>query len=301
MNRFFLNYLLGVMVIFSILSPFAPQVLSDVSSYYGGDGFTVYPVESKNIVLKEEVVRIRPDLGRKTSWLADCEFIFYSKSDSPETVTMGYPDWLDTSFNPDYVHLDKKAKELFKRYKASDPKTKTIEGKYGPGADIEIYFRGYQRAKLPYLQDAWVLRDLAVKVDSLKVSPSHRPTGLPLKAKKKYSKEFAFDARKPQAAYIWRVEFNPGETKIVKVSFNFSGLTELTWYQEVSYLLTSGALWADSIGVANIYWSLEGRKLKLKSIYPSGYAKDGNVIHWCFENFEPREDIGLFISYEDDK
>jgi len=81
MSKNYLELLLGIILIFS----FTANVLANSSSYYEGDGSTIFPIENKNIVLKKEIVRIKPDSKGKSQimateaklrWLATCEFIF---------------------------------------------------------------------------------------------------------------------------------------------------------------------------------------------------------------------------------
>ncbi len=95
---------LGLLSMTSLILSFPGAVFANSSSYYEGDGSTILPIENKSIVLKKEIVRIKPDpegrpkiarKGAKTRWLAACELIFYNKSDAEEWVLMGSPDWLN--------------------------------------------------------------------------------------------------------------------------------------------------------------------------------------------------------------
>ncbi len=94
------------------------------------------------------------------------------------------------------------------------------------------------------------------------------------------------------------MKFKPKETKIVNVTFSFGGLNDIGGYQEVSYILKTGALWADEIGEADIYWNYKDREVDVNRIFPSKFKIDNKVIHWHFENFEPNDDISIFVTYD---
>lgn len=98
-----------------------------------------------------------------------------------------------------------------------------------------------------------------------------------------------------EAAYIWKLPFNPRETRTIKVTFSFESLTDAGGYQESTYLLRTGALWADKIGEADIYWDIRGRKIDLKKVFPKGFEYKDNVLHWKFKDFEPSEDISIYM------
>lgn len=269
------------------------------SSYYDGDGVTIIPIENKNIVMKSEIVKIRPDLRNKSTnrWLAECEFTFYNKSDSEESVTMGYPDWLEYYFNPG--DLNAIQQNLYSRYSATYKGREQLCEKDPIFCESTIYFQGYKNGKLPYFKKAWKVHDLVVIIDRSKLKTVHKPINTNIKAVKKREKSFAKGPEESIGAFIWQVQFGPTETKVVKVMFSFGGLSELSTYQELSYLLKTGALWADNIEQADIYWDLYGRELKVEDIRPKGYKLNNKVIHWHFENFKPSEDIGIFVTYYD--
>src|SRR6185369_16931641 len=91
-----------------------------------------------------------------------------------------------------------------------------------------------------------------------------------------------------------KVTFAPHETKQVKVSFSFSGFHEAEGYQKAIYILQTGALWADKIGMADIYWDIKGQNVNVKQIVPQDFKQEGNIIHWHFEDFKPTEDIVIY-------
>jgi hypothetical protein len=144
----------------------------------------------------------------------------------------------------------------------------------------EAYFKGYREGKLPYIGEAWNLHDLAVTVGGEKVKSKHKAvvdTGLP-----------------GAGAYIWKVSFAPHETKQVKVTYSFNGFSEIQGYQKAIYILRTGSLWADTIGMADIYWDIKGRDVKTKQIVPQDFTVEGSVIHWHFEALKPTEDVVIY-------
>ncbi len=330
-------------LLFAAVASFA-----DTDEYYEGDGVTVFPLQSTDIVMKKEVVRIRPE------WRADCEFVFYNKSDKTENILMGYPDWLNDGFtvivtdNP-LFYTDPNTgstsvseyRTLYNKLTAGQKKSSLDPAQYGlyasffnslpqkkqdkfremtvTGHGLEyIYFAGYQQGKLPYWPQAWNLHDLSVIIDGKKYQTEHRPLGIKIKVKRNGD-----IVPPPQGAYVWRASFKPHETKMVRVRFSFEG-DRSPGYEDLSYILKTGALWADKIGVADIYWDLnvhshdsdgdnlvkvssprvhaiDGLAIKwgseyymyLNKVSPAGYVIKNNVIHWHFENLKPTEDINV--------
>jgi hypothetical protein len=294
----------GMVIIVALMStgafifPFATRVLANSSSYYTADGFTIYPIQNMHIVLQREVVKIEPHPSstHKLKWFASCHFTFYNKRDGNELVTMGYPDWLQTRFAPDCEMNEFGGK--YNEFLKSDKANAQILEKNPIFGHALVYLRGYRLGKLPYYSRAWRVSDLEVLVDSQQVRTRHKPIGLKIKAAKAFRDSFAVGPEEPKGAFIWKLPFKAYETKTVRVTFSFSGLCDIENQQEVTYLLRTGALWADSIEAADIYWDLKGRRANEKSIHPKTYTREGDVLHWHFENFEPREDIGLYISYK---
>jgi hypothetical protein len=281
MKDFKLRTLLKAILLTGISVILSSSVLADSSSYYDKDGATVFPIENKSIVMKEEIVKIEPTTSDYRTWRAICEFNFFNKSTLEESVTMGYPDWLNRRFELEknkafWNYFNTLPAEFKKRYDAKQGGMFAV----GYGYD-EVYIKGYKEGKLPYISNAWNLHDLKVIIDGEKPKTTHKAI---------------IDKRSlpGDGAYIWKVIFKPHETKTVRVSFSFRGFTDEGDYQKVSYVLRTGALWADNIGVADIYWNIKGRDIDLKQVIPHGYKIENNIIHWHFEDFEPKEDI--FIS-----
>lgn len=275
MIQFNSRALFATVIQICLLIAFNCAVFANSSSYYDKDGATVYPLETSSIVMKKEVVKIKPSKG---GWSATCVFTFENKSDSNEFVTMGYPDWLKANF-------DARGIESFWKYFNTLPaKTRKAYEEQsfvvGYGYD-QVYVKGYREGKLPYISEAWNLHDLAVTIDGKKVKTKHKAV---------------IDAKSlpGDGAFIWNVTFTPHETKQVKVSFSFSGFNEMGGYQKAIYILQTGALWADKIGMADIYWDINGQDVNLKQIVPQDYKMEGNTIHWHFEEFEPVEDIVIY-------
>lgn len=283
---------------FTFLFIFIPgYAFSNSSSFYDKDASTILPIENKNIVMTKEVVRIRPSQSDDYGWRADCEFTFYNKGESEELVTMGYPDWLNGLFTPDTIDIN--TKEAFWNFFDSLPaetKKNYMESIFvtGYGYDF-IYFEGYKKGKVPYVASAWNLHDLEVFVDGKRMEARHKPIDMVIQAKTRFQKEFAGEANPSEAAYVWKLPFKPRETRTVKVSFSFEGLRDAGGYQEATYLLRTGALWADKIGDADIYWDIKGRKIDLKKVFPKGFEYKDNVLHWKFKDFEPSEDISIYM------
>lgn len=211
---------------------------------------------------------------------------------------MGYPDWVNPFAMTAIMEENHKADDLVYKFFQSDPEAKQIMEYFHLFPQIgypKAYLSGYQRGKLPYIEQAWVINDLKVLIDNAIIKATHKPIGIKIIINKKHKDEFVADADSPAGAFIWNVKFLPGQTRIVKISFSFGGLEDIG-YQEASYLLTSGALWADTIQSADIQWLLGPYKIIEDRIYPKGYTVNENTIHWHFENFEPKEDISIFVN-----
>lgn len=258
-----------------LLIAFNSTVFANSSSYYDKDGASVFPLETNNIVMQKEVVRIKPT---KDGWRATCEFTFYNKTEAIEPVTMGYPDWLNENFDASGI------KAFWKYFKTLPAEKRKAYGEppfaTGYGYD-QVYFKGYKEGKLPYIAKAWNLHDLAVALDGEKVNIKHKAVV--------ERKDLPGDG-----AYIWKVSFAPHETKLVKVTFSFNGLNDIDGYQKAIYILQTGALWADKIGMADIYWDIKDQDVKIKQIVPQDFKVEGSIIHWHFENFKPTEDIVVY-------
>lgn len=285
-----------ILMVAVVIGFFSRSVCANNSSYYDKDGSSVIPIENKNIRMKKEIVKIRADRNEHGKWLADCEFIFVNKSESEEPVTMGYPDWLNSRYDP------KEDKSFWNYFESLSEKTKKNyrEGAFivGYGYD-EVYITGYKEGKLHYITEAWNLRDLKVLINGREAIVTHRPIDIKIEVSKADEKKFAAQPMPPSGAFIWKMLFKPKETIIVRVTFSFSGLTDVGGIQQVSYLLRTGALWADTIGTADIYWNTTGRLVSQARVTPPTQTVEGDVLHWHFDNYKPTEDIVLFADMTD--
>jgi hypothetical protein len=103
--------------------------------------------------------------------------------------------------------------------------------------------------------------------------------------------------------YIWDISFLGREKKDVNVEY-FGG-----WGNQLSsndyyfiYVVETGALWSDSIGKADFYLTLSkdamrmlrDPRMKLQAS-PSGYIQKGDRIEWHFQDWEPKENLGVVI------
>jgi hypothetical protein len=80
-----------------------------------------------------------------------------------------------------------------------------------------------------------------------------------------------------------------------KVKVNSYGLNVLT-DRYFRYILKTGAHWKGKIKKANVTVYLKGIPFdQITSISPAGYKVNETVITWEFKNFEPTQDIEIFI------
>ena len=261
------------------------------SSNYDKDGATVIPIESKSIRMEKETVMIKADHDEDGKWLADCEFVFVNTSDLEEPVTMGYPDWLNSSYDP------KKNKQFWDYFNSLPEKTRKYyedgDSRVGHGYG-DVYFEGYKKGILHYLNTAWNLRDLEVFVNGKRIKTVHKPIEIKLKVPAADRKKFSQVPYPPVGAHIWTLRFKPNEKMTVRITFSFSGLSDIAGYQQVAYLLQTGALWADTIGTADIFWNTAGRRTSIAPGSPPLQSTENDVMHWHFENYKPTEDIVLY-------
>lgn len=103
--------------------------------------------------------------------------------------------------------------------------------------------------------------------------------------------------------YFWKVFDVPfgSSGKMEKLQNHYSvrvnryGLSELT-DRYFRYILKTGAFWEGKIKKANVTVYLRGVPFdQITRIYPAGYKVKNNIITWEFKNFEPIEDIEIFI------
>ena len=103
--------------------------------------------------------------------------------------------------------------------------------------------------------------------------------------------------------YVWRVHFEEGEKKIIKVTYNLpSGLGYGANYRYFKYLLNTGAGWYDNIEKADIILNLHDINMKnIEEIKPNNYLLDiqKKTITWGFRNLEPTEDDDIYVRYFD--
>ncbi len=294
--------LLGILVSLFYMSS---NLSGNSSSYYAGDGGSVFPIENKNIQMKKEIVKIKTSSIGNDIWEAECIYFFYNKIDSEQVVTMGYPNWLDFKGSFEYSEN----KDIFYSYFSSDSiaHQKILnDNKRNLSEYSKIYYKGYTEGKLPYIKNLWKIRDIKVIINEKIITTKHMPIKEIGKVEKEYLEKFHATKKELEilGAFIWEVKFKPKESIIVNVKFNFEGLSGLNkddmHCQEVTYLLKTGKLWADKIEVADIFWDVSNSDIaEINKITPKNYKEKNKVLHWHFENFEPEEDISLFIKYGD--
>jgi hypothetical protein len=107
--------------------------------------------------------------------------------------------------------------------------------------------------------------------------------------------------------YVWDISFLPHEKKEVKVEYLGGWGFELdrsTSY--FVYVVETGALWSGTISKADFSLTLTESTMRLLShpgialrAYPAGYIKKGNRIEWHFQNWEPKENLGVVYFMKD--
>jgi hypothetical protein len=107
--------------------------------------------------------------------------------------------------------------------------------------------------------------------------------------------------------YVWDISFLPHEKKEVKVEYlggwGFS-LDRSTSY--FIYVVETGALWSGTIGKADFSLTLSENTMRFLNhpsitlrAYPSGYTKKGDRFEWHFQNWEPKENLGVVYFNKD--
>ncbi|NLH50055.1 MAG: YARHG domain-containing protein [Myxococcales bacterium] len=245
---------------------------------FRGDGATVYLVKNERIRMLEEEIEIknatRPD--ESYTFRAHCRFRFRNLSDQPVTVEMGFPDWRANPYEED--------------------------------------------AKEQYL-----MRDFRVTVAGKRLPTKHKK----VVENNGQSQVRLADGGKLacDAAYTWQVRFKPKQEIVVVNEYSFGGFAtvgglweyareksrlthadvfwgnikpklnyDMAGFTAVTYIVTSGLSWAESIGKAKI--SLEippdlppNRLLPA----PAGYhIRDGKVV-WEFADWKPQTEITLYL------
>ncbi len=294
------NYVWKCIILAATFLLINSTAFTNSSSYYDKDGSSVIPIENKNIRMEKEVVKIRADHDNNNEqngygiWLADCVFIFVNTSEIEETVTMGYPDWLNDRYEP-----DKYDTSYWNYFDSLPEKPNRNDIGFILGSEYSrIYFAGYRQGKVAYRDSAWKLHDLKVLVNNRQVKVVHKPINIQIQVSESKGR-YVRQPEPPVGTYIWKMRFKPKEVIKVQVTFSFSGLTDVGGYQQVAYLLRTGALWADTIGTADIYWNATGRSVRLAPGTPPVLNIENNVLHWHFENIEPSADIILWADLTD--
>lgn len=110
------------------------------------------------------------------------------------------------------------------------------------------------------------------------------------------------------SSVVWDVSWAPGETKIIRVSFEMGwpmtlrGSNNMAEGWQVMYIVSTGALWKGPIGRADISIKYPVDKKffqlplgdKRQVSYPENIKQnDENTIVWHFENWTPTEEIWL--------
>ncbi len=97
-------------------------------------------------------------------------------------------------------------------------------------------------------------------------------------------------------AYVWKVSFKKGQTRIVGNTYTFGGFHRANGDEVLTYVLKTGALWKDKIREADIIFDLGQHDPEFaSSIKPSGYLTVGHKLHWVFKDFEPKNDIEISL------
>jgi len=97
-------------------------------------------------------------------------------------------------------------------------------------------------------------------------------------------------------AFVWKMSFKKGQTRIIRNTYTFGGYHNTSGDEILTYVLKTGALWKDKIGVADITFNLGLHDPGFaSSIKPSGYIIEGNKLHWILKDFEPKDDMEISL------
>jgi hypothetical protein len=170
----------------------------------------------------------------------------------------------------------------------------------------------------------WAIRDFEVTVRGKRVRAVHKAVEegageTPGQVKLEY-----------EAAYTWKVRFEPGETVVVENTYRFGGfssngpfsacvwnekparLSSVFWRKArkpengwdfedgvckvVSYIVTTGRTWARPIGVADIAIELPPGTWPHAIVpLPAATQVDQGWVRWHFENFSPTEELRVVL------
>lgn len=97
-------------------------------------------------------------------------------------------------------------------------------------------------------------------------------------------------------AYVWKMFFKKGQTRVIRNTYTFGGFHNTSGDEILIYVMKTGALWKDKIQEADIIFDLGQHDPEFaSSIKPSGYLTVGHKLHWVFKNFEPKDDIEISL------
>ena len=99
-----------------------------------------------------------------------------------------------------------------------------------------------------------------------------------------------------QAWHVKDVHFGAGQTRTVvneyESGFGYDSMGGISF----AYVLRTGASWKGKIGQARITVDVSGVPSHYSiSLSPQGYHKEGDVVTWVLRDFEPNEDIGVYM------
>jgi hypothetical protein len=169
----------------------------------------------------------------------------------------------------------------------------------------------------------WAIRDFQVAVRGKRVRAVHKAveeaSEMPGQVKLEY-----------EAAYTWKVRFEPGETVVVENTYRFGGFSSngpfsaCVWNEKpqrlrsvfwrkarkpkngwdfedgvcrvVSYIVTTGRTWAQPIGVADIAIELPPGTWPHAIVpLPAATQVDQGWVRWHFESFSPTEELRVVL------
>ncbi len=206
-----------------------PIVAWSNDTAYFGSADTVVPINSKQIRMVRESIRIRY-AGNKFDdrWYVDCRFEFRNTSEDAVTVLMGFPD--------NYINY---------------PNEKTKQ---------------------------WTIRNFKASVNAATVAVEHRVID--------HSKESLL-LQNEDGAYVWSVEFKPGETIILNNSYD-TGATESPPQFNFVYVVETGARWQGTIERAEFEIDLSAIPYSpFFTITPAPKEISAGMYKLRFENFKP--------------
>ncbi len=254
------KYLFLIMAIYLIF--LFPTTLLGDDTLVGGNGYTVFPINTDKIQMLSEHVKIT--MGSYNSSesavpirkaFVRCIFVFKNISNKGIKAIVGFP----TDIYDGYGGLILPDLNDFTSYISGRPVKVEIKKEIiGEKTKIAItaptfqYYEGGQKKVKPYRY--W---------------------------------------------YTWEVNFPALKKVVLKNSYwiTLSSDQEKQWFD---YILTTGANWKGNIGKAVIeviYPSAKDLKKRVIKIEPEGYMTYGNKIYWEFKNFKPKTDIKIIEKY----